>query len=65
MIQFNWLSVGVDVNGAAGGVSVGIGSVAKCACGVKMEPEAGVVDEEAAARSGSKCSLSRLMVSST
>jgi len=58
------LAVGVDVDGAACGVSVGVGSVAKCSCGVKMEPEAGMVDEDAAS-SWSKRSLSRLIVSST
>jgi len=41
------LPVGIDVGGAACGVSVGVGSVAGCSCGVKMEPEAGMVEEDA------------------
>jgi len=67
-VQFDWVPLGINVNGPEVAGVVGIGSAsAECTCEVKMEPEAtGVVDESvASSTSGSKRSLSRLMVSST
>jgi len=66
-VQFDWVPLGINVNGPEVAGVIGIGSAsAECTCEVKMEPEAGVVAENgASSNSGSKRSLSRLMVSST
>ena len=64
--QLDWLaSVGIGVDGVAGVKSLGTDSEGEGSCGVKMELE--MVDENAvdADISGSKRSLSRLIVSST
>lgn len=67
--QLDWSPVapGVGVDGIAGVKSLGANSVGEGTCKVKMELETVVVDENAvnAAISGSKRSLSRLIVSST
>jgi hypothetical protein len=66
-VQVDWVPLGINVNGAEVAGVVGIGSAsAECTCEVKMEPEAGVVDENgASSNSGSKRSLLHLMVLST
>lgn len=65
--QLDWSPAGVGVDGIAGVKSLGTDSVGEGTCKVKTELETVVVDENAvdAAISGSKCSLSRLIVSST
>jgi len=66
--QLDWLaSVGIVVDGVAGVKSLGTDSEGEGSCGVKMGLEIVVVDENAvdADISGSKRSLSRLIVSST
>ena len=65
--QLDWSPVGVGVDGIAGVKSLGANSVGEGTCKVKTEPETVVVNENAvdAAISGSKHSLSHLIVSST
>ena len=65
--QLDWSPAGVGVDGVAGVKLLGTDSVGEGTCEVKIELETVVVDEDAvkAAISGSKRSLSRLIVSST